>query len=179
MSHFLQYSDRAWGLIRTTSKSEQYVLSYFTEHTLPCYLPCIRKVISKSRSVRRIMFPCYLFVAWGNQDIPVMKNCYHISHRIQSEINADNDIIKQMEDIYTIEQLSENWDFVLKKTQSNQTSLVKLNYGMLKGMKGYWGNSTNGQSQFNVCLNIVGTHYEIAFDKEFLYQSIDSVSLAI
>ena len=174
MSHFLHYHDRAWGLIRTASRNEQYVYTYFTKNNLPCYLPCIRKVISKNRSVRRIMFPCYLFVAWGNQDIPLMKNCYHISHRIQSEINADNDIIEQMEDIYTIEHLSENWDFVLRKTPSIQTNLVKLRYGPLRGMKGHWGNSTNGQSQFIVCLNLAGTQYEIAFDKDFLYQSADS-----
>jgi len=171
MSHFLQYRDRAWGLIQTKNKFEQYVHSYFVEQKLPCYLPQIRKVISKNKSVRRIMFPCYLFVAWGNQDIPIMMNCYHISHRIQSEVNTDNDIIEQMEDIYRIEQLSENWDFVLKKTQSDQIKLVKLRYGLLRGMKGYWVNSSNGQSQFNVCLNIVGTHYEIAFDKEFVIQS--------
>ena len=106
-----------------------------------------------------------------------MKNCYHISHRIQSEVNADNDIIEQMEEIYRIEQLSENWDFVLKKTQSDQTKLVKLRYGLLRGMKGHWGNSSNGQSQFNVCLNIVGTHYEIAFDKEFVYQNANAVAV--
>ena len=111
MSHFLQYNDRAWGLLRTTSKSEQYVLSYFTGYNIPCYLPHIRKVISKNKSVRRIMFPCYLFVAWGDQDFQIMKNCYHISHRIQSEVNADNDIIEQMEDIYRIEQLSRNRRF--------------------------------------------------------------------
>ena len=123
------------------------------------------------------MFPCYIFAAWGNQDIAIMKNCYHISHRIQSEVNADNDIIEQMEDIYRIEQLSENWDFVLKKTQSDQTKLVNLRYGLLRGMKGHWVNSSNGQSQFNVCLNIVGTHYEIAFDKEFVYQNADAIAV--
>ena len=123
------------------------------------------------------MFPCYLFVAWGNQDIAIMKNCYHISHRIQSEVNADNDIIEQMEDIYRIEQLSENWDFVLKKTQADQTKLVKLRYGILKGMKGHWVNSASGQSQFNVCLNIVGTRYEIAFDRDFVYSNIDSLAV--
>ena len=96
MSHFLQYQDRAWGLIRTEGRNEQYVYNYFAENNLPCYLPTMRKVISKKRTVRRIMFPCYLFVAWGNQDITIMKNCYHISHRIQSEVNADNDIIEQM-----------------------------------------------------------------------------------
>ena len=67
------------------------------------------------------MFPCYLFVAWGDQDIAIMKNCYHISHKIQSEVNADNDIIEQMEDIYRIEQLSEIGDFPLTKTDSNQS----------------------------------------------------------
>ena len=177
MSHFLQYQDRAWGLIRTEGRNEQYVYNYFAENNLPCYLPTMRKVISKKRTVRRIMFPCYLFVAWGNQDIAIMKNCYHISHRIQSEVNADNDIIEQMEDIYRIEQLSENWDFVLKKTQSDQTKLVKLRYGLLRGMKGLWVNSSNGQSQFNVCLNIVGTHYEIAFNKEFVYQNADAIAV--
>ena len=50
MSYFQQYSDRAWGLLRTTSKSEQYVLSYFTGYNIPCYLPHIRKVISKNKS---------------------------------------------------------------------------------------------------------------------------------
>ena len=44
-------------------------------------------------------------------------------------------------------------------------------------MRGHWGNSTNGQSQFNVCLNIVGTHYEIAFDKEFVYQNADAIAV--
>jgi len=176
MSHFLQYDDRAWGLIRTTSKSEQYVYTYFAENKLPCYLPSMRKVISKNKSVRRLMFPCYLFVAWGNQDIPIMKNCYHISHRIQSEVNADDDIIEQMEDIYRIEQLSEVGDLALRKTSSIHSKPVKIKFGPLKGMKGRWDNS-NGQ--FNVCLNIAGTRYEIAFDKEFLYQNIDSVSLAI
>ena len=177
MSHFLQYDDRAWGLIRTTSKSEQYVYSYFAGNKLPCYLPSIRKVISKTKSVRRLMFPCYIFVAWGNQDIPIMKNCYHISHRIQSEVNADDDIIEQMEDIYRIEQLSEIGDFPLKKTSSNQSKLIKLHSGPLKGMRGHWVNSTNGQSQFNVCLNIVGTRYEIAFDRDFVYSSIDSLAV--
>ena len=64
MSYFQQYRDRAWGLIRTTSKSEKYVFSFFTEQKLPCYLPQIRQVVSKNKSVRRIMFPCYLFAAW-------------------------------------------------------------------------------------------------------------------
>ena len=123
------------------------------------------------------MFPCYLFVAWGDQDFPIMKNCYHISHRIQSEVNADNDIIEQMEDIYRIEQLSEIGDFPLAKTSSNQSKLIKLHSGPLKGMKGHWVNSTNGQSQFNVCLNIVGTHYEIAFDREFVYQNADAIAV--
>ena len=177
MPYFQQYNDRAWGLIRTTSKSEKYVLSYFTEQKLPCYLPQIRQVVSKYKSVRRIMFPCYIFVAWGNQDIQLVKNCHHISHLIQSEINADNDILEQMDDIYRIEQLSKNWDFVLKKTQSDQTKLVKLRYGLLKGMKGHWVNSSNGQSQFNVCLNIVGTRYEIAFDRDFVYQSADVIAV--
>ena len=177
MSFFQQYSDRAWGLLRTTSKSEQYVLSYFTGYNIPCYLPHIRKVISKHKSVRRIMFPCYIFAAWGNQDIQLVKNCHHISHRIQSEVNADSDIIEQMEDIYRIEQLSEIGDFPLTKTASNQSKLIKLHSGPLKGMRGYWVNSSNGQSQFNVCLNIVGTHYEIAFSKEFVYQNADSIAV--
>jgi len=177
MPHFLQYSDRAWGLIRTAKQSEKYVYAYFSDNMLPCYLPCLRQVISKYRSVRRIMFPCYLFVAWGAQDFQIMKNCYHISHRIQSEVNADNDIIEQMEDIYRIEQLSEIGDFPLTKTASNQSKLIKLHSGPLKGMRGHWVNSTSGQSQFNVCLNIVGTHYEIAFDKEFVYQNADAVAV--
>ena len=177
MSHFLQYRDRAWGLIQTKNKFEQYVHSYFVEQKLPCYLPQIRKVISKNKSVRRIMFPSYIFVAWGNQDIPIMKDCYHISHRIQSEVNADEDIIEQMEDIYRIEQLSEIGDFPLTKTASNQSQLIKLHSGPLKGMKGHWVNSTNGQSQFNVCLNIVGSHYEIAFDKDFVYQKADAIAV--
>ena len=169
MPHFLQYSDRAWGLIRTAKQSEKYVYAYFADNKLPCYLPCLRQVISKYRSVRRIMFPCYLFVAWGDQDFQIMKNCYHISHRIQSEVNADNDIIEQMEDIYRIEQLSEIGDFPLTKTASNQSKLIKLHSGPLKGMRGHWVNLTNGQSQFNVCLNLAGTLYEIAFDREFVY----------
>ena len=152
-------------------------MSYFTEHKLPCYLPYIRKVISKHKSVRRIMFPCYLFVAWGNQDIPIMENCHHISHRIQSEINSDKDIIEQMEDIFRIEQLSEIGDFPLTKTSSNQSKLVKIHCGPLKGLKGHWVNSSNGQSQFNVCLNIVGTRYEIAFNKEFVYQNAAAIAV--
>ena len=177
MSFFQQYSDRAWGLIRTTSKSEKYVCAYFAEQKLPCYLPQIRQVVSKYKSVRRIMFPCYIFAAWGAQDFQIMKNCHHISHRIQSEVNADDDIIAQMEDIYRIEQLSEIGDFPLTKTSSNQSKLIKLHSGPLKGLKGHWVNSTNGQSQFNVCLNIVGTHYEIAFDKEFVYQNADAIAV--
>ena len=177
MSYFQQYNDRAWGLIRTTSKSEKYVLSYFTEQKLPCYLPQIRQIVSKYKSVWRIMFPCYHFAAWVYQDIPLVKNCHHISHRLQSEVNADNDIIEQMEDIYRIEQLSEIGDFPLTKTSSNQTKLIKLHSGPLKGMRGHWVNSSNGQSQFNVCLNIVGTHYEIAFDKEFVYQNADAIAV--
>ena len=177
MSHFLQYRDRAWGLIQTKNKFEQYVFTYFTEQKLPCYLPQIRKVISKYKSVRRLMFPCYLFVAWGDQDFPIMKNCYHISHRIQSEVNADDDIIAQMEDIYRIEQLSEIGNFPLTKAASNQSKLIKLHSGPLKGMRGHWVNSTNGQSQFNVCLNIVGTHYEIAFNKDFVYQNADAIAV--
>ena len=177
MPHFLQYGDRAWGLVRTSKQSEKYVYAYFADNKLPCYLPCLRQVISKYRSVRRIMFPCYLFAAWGDQDFQFLKNCHHISHLIQSEINADNDIIEQMEDIYRLEQLSENWDFVLKKTQFDQTKLVKLRYGILKGMKGHWVNSASGQSQFNVCLNIVGTRYEIAFDRDFVYSSVDSLAV--
>ena len=58
-----------------------------------------------------------------------------------------------------------------------QSKHVKLDDAPLKGMKGYWGNSTSGQSQFNVCLNVVGTHYEIAFDKEFVYQNADAVAV--
>ena len=162
MPYFQQYNDRAWGLIRTTSKSEKYVLSYFTEQKLPCYLPQIRQVVSNYNSVRRIMFPCYIFVAWGNQDIQLVKNCHHISHRIQSEVNADDDIIAQMEDIYRIEQLSEIGDLTLRKTSSIHSRPVKINFGLLKGMKGRWNNSND---QFNVCLNIAGTRYEIAFDR--------------
>lgn len=177
MSHFLQYKDRAWGLIRTTGKSEKYVYTYFTENKLPCYLPSMRKAISKTKSVRRLMFPCYLFVAWGNQDIPIVDNCNHISYRIQSDLNADKDVIEQMEDIYRIEQLSEIGDFPLMKTSTNQSKLIKLHSGPLKGMRGRWVNSTNGQSQFNVCLNIVGTHYEIAFDKEFVYQNAAAIAV--
>ncbi len=111
----------------------------------------------------------------GNQDNAIMKNCYHISHRIQPEVNADHDIIEQMEDIYRIEQLSEIG--ALTKTSSNQSKFIKLHSGSLKGMKGHWGNSSNGQSQFNVCLNIVGTHYEIAFNKEFAYQNADAIAV--
>ena len=120
------------------------------------------------------MFPCYLFVAWGKQDIPIVDNCYHISHRIQSEINADKDIIEQMEDIYRIEQLSEIGDLTLRKTSSIHSRPVKIDFGLLKGMKGRW-NNLNGQ--FNVCLNIVGTRYEIAFDKAFVYREIDSIAV--
>ena len=177
MPHFLQYSDRAWGLIRTAKQSEKYVYAYFTDNKLPCYLPRIRQVVSRCKSVRRIMFPCYLFAAWGDQDFQLVKNCHHISHLIQSEINADNDIIEQMEDIYRIEQLSEIGDFPLTKTASNQSKLIKLHSGPLKGMRGHWVNSTSGQSQFNVCLNIVGTHYEIAFDREFVYQNADAIAV--
>ena len=177
MPHFLQYSDRAWGLIRTAKQSEKYVYAYFTDNKLPCYLPCLRQVISRYRSVRRIMFPCYLFAAWGDQDFQLVKNCHHISHLIQSEINADNDIIEQMEDIHRIEQLSEIGGFPLMKTASNQSKLIKLHSGPLKGMRGHWVNSTSGQSQFNVCLNIVGTHYEIVFDKEFVYQNADVIAV--
>ena len=123
------------------------------------------------------MFPCYLFVAWGDQDIQIVKNCHHISHLIQSEVNADNGILEQMENIYRIEQLSEIGDFPLTKTASNQSKLVKLHSGPLKGMKGHWVNSTNGKSQFNVSLNIAGTHYEIAFDKEFIYQNANIIAV--
>ena len=177
MPHFLQYSDRAWGLIRTAGRNEQYVHAYFTKNNLPCYLPCIRQVVSKNWSVRRIMFPCYLFAAWGDQDIPILENCCHISHSIRSEIDADKDIIEQMENIYRIEQLSEIGDLPFRKTTSNQSKLVRLHSGPLKGMKGHWVNSANGQSQFNVCLNIVGTHYEIAFDKVFVHQNTDAIAV--
>lgn len=177
MSHFLQYHDRAWGLIRTTKQNEKYVCAYFMENNLPCYLPCMRQAVSKYRSFLRIMFPCYLFVAWGDQDYQLVKNCHHISHLIPSEINADEDIIEQMENIYRIEQLSEIGDFPLTKTASNQSKLIKLHSGPLKGMRGHWVNSANGQSQFNVCLNIVGTHYEIAFNKEFVYQTADAIAV--
>ncbi len=177
MPHFLQYSNRAWGLIRTSKQSEKYVYAYFTDNKLPCYLPRIRQVVSRYKSVRRIMFPCYLFVAWGDQDYQLVKDCHHISRLIQSEINADNDIIEQMEDIYRIEQLSEIGDFPLTKTASNQSKLIKLHSGPLKGMRGHWVNSTNRQSQFNVCLNIVGTRYEIAFDRDFVYSSVDSLAV--
>ena len=174
MSHFLQYNDRAWGLIRTAGKSEKYVYAYFTENKLPCYLPSMRKAISKTKSVRRVMFPCYLFVAWGNQDIPIVDNCNHISHRIQSDLNADKDIIEQMEDIYRIEQLSEIGDLTLRKTSSIHSRPIKINFGLLKGMNGRWNNS-NGQ--FNVCLNIAGTRYEIAFDREFVYREVNSIAV--
>ena len=177
MPHFLQYRDRAWGLIRTSKQSEKYVYAYFADNKLPCYLPRIRQVVSRYKSVRRVMFPCYLFVSWGDQDYQLVKDCHHISHLIQSGINSDNEIIEQMEDVYRIEQLSENWDFVLKKTLPDHTKLVKLRYGLLKGMKGYWVNSSNGQSRFNVCLNIVGTRYEIAFDRDFVYSHIDSLAV--
>ena len=120
------------------------------------------------------MFPCYLFAAWGDQDYQLVKNCHHISHLIPSEINADEDIIEQMENIYRIEQLSEIGDFPLMKTSSNHSKLIKIHQGPLKGMRGHWVNSTNGQSQFIVCLNLAGTQYEIAFNKDFLYQSADS-----
>lgn len=176
MSHFQQYTDRAWGLIRTADRNEQYVSAYFAKNNLPCYLPSIRKVISKRRSVRRIMFPCYLFVAWGNQDIPIMENCYHISHRIQSEINADKDIIEQMEEIYRIEQLSEIGNLSLRKVPINHSRPIKIQSGLLKGMKGRWDNS-NGKKQFHVCLNIAGNRYEIAFDRDFMYNSFDSLAV--
>lgn len=58
------------------------------------------------------------FCRMGDQDSQLVKNCHHISHLIQSEINMEWTIF------YRIEQLSENWDFVLKKTQSDQTKLV-------------------------------------------------------
>ena len=177
MSHFLQYHDRAWGLIRTSKQSEKYVCAYFMENKLPCYLPWMRQVVSKYRSFRRVMFPCYLFAAWGDQDYQLVKNCHHISHLIQSEINADEDIIEQMENIYRIEQLSEIGDIPLTKTSFNQSKLIKIHRGPLKGMRGHWVNSSNGQSQFNVCLNIVGTHYEIAFDKEFVYRNVDAIAV--
>lgn len=174
MSHFQQYNDRAWGLIRTEGRNEQYVYTYFTKNNLPCYLPSMRKAISKTKTVRRLMFPCYLFVAWGSQDIPIIRNCYHISHQIQTDINADKDLIEQMEEIYRIEQLSEIGDLTLRKTSSIHSRPVRINFGLLKGLKGRWNNS-NGQ--FNVCLNIAGTRYEIAFDREFLYRNVDSIAV--
>ena len=174
MSHFLQYQDRAWGLIRTEGRNEQYVYTYFAENNLPCYLPTMRKVISKKRTVRRIMFPCYLFVAWGKHDNPIVDNCNHISHRIQSDLNADKDIIEQMEDIYRLEQLSEIGDLTLRKSSSIHSRPVKINFGLLKGMKGRWDNS-NGL--FIVCLNIAGTRYEIAFDRDFVYRNMDSIAV--
>ena len=48
--------------------------------------------------------------------------------------------------------------------------------GLLKGMKGRWDNS-NGKKQFHVCLNIAGNRYEIAFDRDFVYNSIDSLAV--
>ena len=120
------------------------------------------------------MFPCYLFVAWGNHDNPIVDNCNHISHRIQSDLNADKDIIEQMENIYRIEQLSEIGDLTLRKTSSILSRPVKIDFGLLKGMKGRWNNS-NGQ--FNVCLNIAGTRYEIAFDRELVYRDVDSIAV--
>ena len=41
-------------------------------------------------------------------------------------------------------------------------------------MKGRWDNS-NGQ--FNVCLNIAGTHYEIALDKKLVYCDVNSIAV--
>ena len=120
------------------------------------------------------MFPCYLFAAWGDQDFQLVKNCHHISHLIPSEINADEDIMEQMEDIYRIEQLSEIGDLTLRKMSSIHSRPVKIDFGLLKGMKGRWNNS-NGQ--FNVCLNIAGTRYEIAFDREFMYREVDSIAV--
>ena len=82
-----------------------------------------------------------------------------------------------MEDIYRIEQLSESGDFPLTKTASGQSELIEIHNGPLKGLKGHWVNSTGGQSQFNVCLNIVGTHYETAFNKDFVYQNADAIAV--
>ena len=79
-----------------------------------------------------------------------------------------------MENIYRIEQLSEIGDLTLRETSSIHSRPVKINFGLLKGLKGRWNNS-NGQ--FNVCLNIARTRYEIAFDREFLYRNVDSIAV--
>ncbi len=83
-------------------------------------------------------------------------------------------MIEQMEEIYRIEQLSEIGDLTLRKTSSVHSRPVKINFGLLKGMKGRWNNS---KGQFNVCLNIAGTRYEIAFDREFVYQNADAIAV--
>lgn len=167
---FRQYESRAWGLLHTRCHHEKKVQAYFEHNGLPCYLPTLTKVRSKYRTAYFPMFTGYVFAAWGPEDQSVVSCCPSIVNRIRTEPGNDSDIIRQMETLYKIEQLSETCDIDWDSALSTQNTLstkgkkkVTVKSGPLAGSSGFWKN-VDGKKYFAMTLNLMDTAFEVIID---------------
>ena len=142
--HFIQYPDRAWGLVQTRPCFEKKVLQYIERCGLPCYLPLARQVKSRYRISHLPIFRRYLFAAWNIHDRRLLAMCSNIVNYIEVPPGCDTDIIAQMESLYKIELLSEP-------------------RGPLKGFTGYW-KELNGKYVFAVIMNVLECKFEATMD---------------
>lgn len=161
---FRQYESRAWGLLHTRCHQEKKARTYFEHNGLPCFVPTLTKVRSKYRTSYLPMFPGYVFAAWGPEDESVVSYCSSIVHHIQTELGNDEDIIRQMEMLYKIEQLSKTCDVDLSREPlAQKMKMVTVKCGLLAGSPGYW-KEIDGKKYFAMTLNLMDTAFEVAID---------------
>lgn len=162
--YFTQYNGRAWGLIQTKPNFEKLTQKYIESIGLPCYLPLIRQVKSKYRISYLPMFRNYLFVAWNITDRHSLSMCSNIVNRIEIPLGCDSEIIKQMESLYRLEQLSEVFNVNLQTAlRLPKRQLKKINAGPLTGLTGYW-KGINGKKMFAVIMNVMDCQFEATIE---------------
>ncbi len=161
---FQQYSDRGWGVLYVKHSSAKKVCIYLEQCGIPCYLPVLKKIRSKSRTVYYPMFSGYLFAAWGVADYSIMSHCPYLVNYVETSPGADGNIIEDMKSLYKLEQLSETENVdLLPNEQAGKQKLKIIKSGPMAGFSGYW-KERNNKMQFVVIMNVMDTQFEAVID---------------
>ncbi len=161
---FQQYSDRWWGLLHVRYQGEKKAHLYLKRSKIPCYLPVLKKVLSKYRTVYQPIFRGYLFAAWGVDDYSIISHCPNLVNYVETSPGADGNIIEDMKSLCKLEQLSEAENVDLQPNeQAGKQELKIIKSGPMAGFSGYW-KEINGKMQFVVIMNVMDTQFEATID---------------
>ncbi len=159
-----RYENRAWGLLYVGHAKEKKARTYLEYHNIPCYLPVLKKVRSKYRTIYQPMFGGYLFAAWGQEERSIVTHSPHLVNYIETSIGSDGDTIEQMQSLYKLERLSETENVDLQpREQSGKRELKTIKSGPMAGFSGYW-KEINNKMQFVIIMNVLDTQFEATID---------------